>query len=148
MVRLKEELELRGLKFTRQRKIIAQKIFSMRKHFTAEELYTMLRKKHHVSRATIYRTLDVLASMGFVEVHDFGQGRRYYESITGKESHCHFICTGCMKIIEFPSDEVEAIINRMAKEHGFTVTRYSINVYGLCEDCARKLQESGKNIES
>ncbi len=138
MVRLKEELEMRGLKFTRQRKIIAQKIFSMKKHFTADELYNSLKKKYRISRATIYRTLDVLSSLGLVEVHNFGQGKRYYESISGKKSHCHFICTSCMKIIEFPSDEIEKIITNMASQHNFKINRYSINVYGLCEECARK----------
>jgi len=138
VARFKEALEARNYKFTRPRRIIAEKVLSMRKHFTAEGLYNSLRKSKSISRATVYRTLALLAQLGFVEVHDFGKGRRFYEYVGGKKSHSHFICIKCGKIIEFPSDKIESIIQEAAAANSFMIKRFSINVYGLCGKCAQK----------
>ena len=135
----KEISHRQNKKITKQRSIIVKKIFSLHKHFTADELFKMLKRENsEISRATIYRTLKVLVDMGFVEEREFGQGKKYYEHVLGHESHSHFICLVCGKIIEFKSKVIEDEIKKIAAEKNFKVEKISTIVYGICEECQKK----------
>ena len=135
----KEISKRQSKKITKQRSIIVKKIFSLHKHFTADELFKMLKRENtEISRATIYRTLKVLVDMGLVEEREFGQGKKYYEHILGHESHSHFVCVLCGKIVEFKSKVVEDEIENIARGHNFKVEKISTIVYGICDECQRK----------
>ncbi len=123
-------------KITRQRSIIVRKVFSLHKHFTADELYKMLRSEYSgISRATVYRTLRVLVDMGFVEEREFGRGKKYYEHIIGHDSHSHFVCLKCGRIFEFPDERIEKEIEIIAGSMGFKIEKASTIVYGICKEC-------------
>ncbi len=126
-------------KITKQRSIIVKKIFSLHKHFTADELYKMLKKEYSgISRATVYRTLKVLVEMGFVEEREFGRGKKYYEHIIGHDSHSHFVCLRCGRIYEFKNDRIETEIEKIAGEMDFQIEKVSTIVYGICRECRLK----------
>ncbi len=132
----KEISHRQNKKITKQRSIIVKKIFSLHKHFSADELFKMLKKEYSgISRATVYRTLKVLVEMGFVEEREFGRGKKYYEHIIGHDTHSHFVCVRCGKIIEFKSKNIEQEIYKIADEIGFEVDKISTIVYGLCKQC-------------
>ncbi len=78
-----EFLARRGLKLTRQRREVVNEIFSGAGHFEAEELVERLKgNRTRVSRATVYRTLDLLRECQLVEKLDFGTHRSYYEHVS------------------------------------------------------------------
>lgn len=140
------ETYLRGrdLRLTTQRAEILRAIFATHRHVTAEELYEMLRadqqtRKLRISRATVYRTLALLAEGGFIETLDLGRdGGTLYEHVLGHEHHDHMVCTRCGRIIEFHDDELEALQDRIVKRHEFTAESHRLNIYGMCQRCAQK----------
>lgn len=140
-----EELEVvedymreHGLRWTNQRRLIAQAAFATHDHFSAEDLLEMCRKRDKkVSRATVYRTLGMLEDAGFVEGLDTGDGGRKFEHVLGHAHHDHMVCTHCGAIIEFLDEELERRQERAARKHGFVIESHSLQLFGACNACVK-----------
>ncbi|PLX72865.1 MAG: transcriptional repressor [Desulfuromonas sp.] len=125
-----------GLKSTRQRELVLDEFLGDGRHFSTEELYLRLRKKHpSIGYATVYRTLRLFAECGIAQQRHFGDGQTRYESVARDEHHDHLICTGCGKIVEFENSQIEELQHKVAIEHGFTIENHRLELYGLCNDC-------------
>ena len=77
-----------------------------------------------ISRATVYRTLDVLAKYEYIRKMDIGDGRIRYEKKIGTSHHDHMICIETGDIIEFHNQEIEDLQDDIAKKHGYEVVRH------------------------
>ena len=130
-------LREQGMPITQQREAVAQVVFSTTGHLSVEEIEQRLREgSERIGKATIYRTLDLLVKSKLVEEHDFGEGfKRYEHRLSRQPVHEHLICVECGTVIEFRSDEVQRIEQRVVSEHGFEPTRHRLEIYGLCRDC-------------
>jgi Fur family ferric uptake transcriptional regulator len=132
-------LRSHDFKLTNQRLKIVQTIFETRDHFTADDLYDVLRGKgENVSKATVYRTLSILAEGGIIDAQDFGQGPLYYEPALGAKDHYHLICTETSKVIEFRNAEVDEILHKIAKARGFQVKSISVRIFGTSKAARKK----------
>ena len=132
---------LKDVKLTRPRGIIVQKILSAKtgEHFSADQLWERCRRKdRRVSRATVYRTLNLLVEKKMVEEHDFGRGEKYYERMVERPHHDHLICVHCGQIIEFENPEIERLQEKIAKQENFSIAYHSHKLFGTCSDCHRK----------
>ena len=133
---LKETLHKEGLRYTLQRQEIWNEIRSSDKHRDAEEIYFVLRKHGlYVSRATVYRTIDVLVKNNLINKLDIGDGRARFEYNDKYIHHDHLVCTKCGKIVEFYNDEIEELQNDIAKQHNFKLLDHSHQLFGICEEC-------------
>jgi Fur family ferric uptake transcriptional regulator len=130
-------LREQGLPITQQREAVAQVVFSSTGHLSVEEIEQRLRQgEERIGKATIYRTLDLLVKSKLVEEHDFGEGfKRYEHRLSRQPVHEHLICLECGTVIEFRSEEVERIEQRVLEDHGFEPSRHRLEIYGLCRDC-------------
>ncbi len=124
-LKFSEALQNEKLKLTSQRIAIFDEVVYGKKHRECEEIcYALKKKKHNASRATVYRTLDILIKYDFVRKMDIGDGRIRYESKIGHPHHDHMICVETGKIIEFVSDEIENIQEEIAKKHGYKIIKH------------------------
>ena len=122
---LVEALKKEGLRFTEQRKFIWDEITSSDDHREAEDIYLSLRKKNiNVSRATVYRTIDVLVKNNLVRKLDIGDAPSKYENKIDSHHHDHMICLETGDIIEFYNEELENLQDEIAKKHGYKVIRH------------------------
>lgn len=129
-------LKAEGLKLTAQRREAVAQALSRHRHFSAEELYEELRKRHAgISRATVYRTLRLLTTHNLLEVHDFDRGYRLYESRVGRHHHDHLICLRCGRITEFENPAIETEQEKVGRRHHFKIMSHSHKIYGLCHHC-------------
>jgi Fur family ferric uptake transcriptional regulator len=137
-------LREQGLPVTQQREAVAEIVFSSAGHLSVDEIEQRLRESdERIGKATIYRTLDLLVKSKLVDEHDFGEGfKRYEHRLSRQPVHEHLICLECGKVIEFRSDEVRAVEDRVRLEHDFQPTRHRLDIYGLCREC----QASGVEI--
>jgi Fur family ferric uptake transcriptional regulator len=142
----RDYLKSRGLRFTGQRRAVADRVFSVHTHFTVEGLYETLRSTHPISRATIYRTLGLLVESGLVAEYDFGRGSGYYEHVLGHKAHNHFICTVCGKIEEFGDRDIQKIVERIARRRSFDPEKHTLYVYGICRSCQRKRETGASQL--
>ena len=131
-------LASKRLKLTRQRQAVVDLIFSDSGHFEAEALVERLKQgRTRVSRATVYRTLELLRECQLVEKLDFGTPRSFYEHVPPGEHHDHLICTRCGNVIEFHNDRLEALQSEICGNFGFQDSYHSLRIFGLCSKCAQ-----------
>ncbi len=120
-----EALKQENLKFTNQRLAIFEDVLYGKKHRECEEiLHSLTKKDINVSRATVYRTLDILVKYELIRKMDIGDGRIRYEGKIDDPHHDHMICVESGKIIEFVSDEIEMMQEKIAKEHGYEIIKH------------------------
>jgi Fe2+ or Zn2+ uptake regulation protein len=123
---LKKVLIREGLRYTQQRQIIWDEIRNSSKHRDAEEIYLIIKKKNKikVSRATVYRTIDVLVKNNLVRKMELGDGRALYEHKFEEEHHDHMICVETGKITEFYNEKLEELQEEIVKDQGYELVRH------------------------
>lgn len=143
--KFKELLSSKSLKFTYERQHIFEEIEKLNEHFDADSLYDMLKNKgYRIARDTVYRTLPLLLECGIIQ-KSAGSGKRdYFERVSSKGHHDHMICIKTGKIIEFHSDEIEALQEKIAREHGFKIIFHDHRIFGLSRE-AQESEQQGKS---
>lgn len=135
--RFERHLRDEGLRLTPQRVRILERVFLTHEHFSAETLFGWLRAEDGsaVSRATVYRTLELLSSGGFVTALDTGSGEMLYEHSLGHSHHDHLVCKHCGRIEEFRESRIERLQEEVALRHGFELTGHLLRLTGVCRAC-------------
>tara|TARA_B100000579_G_C22539236_1_gene714396 strand:- start:298 stop:723 length:426 start_codon:yes stop_codon:yes gene_type:complete len=122
---LKNILKNEGLRFTKQRQAIWDEIKGSNEHQDVDNIYFNLQKRGiAVSRATVYRTLEVLVKNKLVGKMDVGDGRSRYELKLNQKHHDHMICLETGDIIEFYNQELEELQEKIVTENGYELVRH------------------------
>ena len=127
---LKNILKREGLRYTKQRQQVWDEIRRSSEHRDAEQIYIQINKKSRkkqdlkVSRATVYRTIDVLVKNNLVRKMELGDGRALYEHKIDDGHHDHIICVETGEIIEFYDEDLESLQENIVKEHGYELVRH------------------------
>ncbi|MBW3097657.1 Fur family transcriptional regulator [Pseudohoeflea coraliihabitans] len=121
----------RGLRMTEQRRIIARVLDDASDHPDVEELYRRASAiDPRISMSTVYRTVKLFEDMEIIERHDFRDGRSRYETMP-EEHHDHLIDLRTGRVVEFHSPEIEALQERIAREHGFRLVDHRLELYAI-----------------
>lgn len=127
-----ESLELRkaGLKVTHPRMRILALMDEIRpRHMTAEDIYRhLIEQGDEIGLATVYRVLTQFEAAGLVLKHNFEGGQAVYELDRG-EHHDHMVDVETGKVTEFHNDEIEALQQRIAAEHGYEIEDHALVLY-------------------
>ncbi len=138
---LKAIIHREGLRYTQQREEVWQEILSSESHRDAEDIYfSLCNRGVNISRATVYRTIEVLMKNNLVRKLDLGDGRSRFEHKNDPTHHDHLICSECGVIVEFVSEEVEKLQQVIASEHGFNLTSHIHQLFGICPACQSKAE--------
>ena len=127
---LKNILKSEGLRYTKQRQQVWDEIRRSSEHRDAEQIYIQINKiarqkqDLRVSRATVYRTIDVLVKNNLVRKMELGDGRALYEHKIDDGHHDHIICVETGKIIEFYDEDLESLQENIVKKHGNELVRH------------------------
>lgn len=121
----------RGMRMTEQRRVIARVLEGSADHPDVEELYRRSAEVDpRISISTVYRTVKLFEDAGIIERHDFRDGRSRYETVP-EEHHDHLIDLKTGTVIEFHSPEIEALQEKIAREHGFRLVDHRLELYGV-----------------
>ena len=122
----KEALKKEGLKFTNQRYLIFKYLVDNEGHFECDTIIDDLKnkQKNSISRATAYRTLDMLVEYNFAKKIILDDGIARYENNLEDKHHDHMICIETGKIIEFECDEIENLQEEIAKKKGYEIVKH------------------------
>ncbi len=126
----RQELRKAGLKITLPRLKILE-IFEQadHRHLSAEDIYKdLLQSDEDIGLATVYRVLTQFEAAGLVTRHNFEGGRSVFELDDG-EHHDHMVCVESGEVVEFFSEEIEALQSKMAEEHGYELLDHSLVLY-------------------
>ncbi len=131
-------LEERGVRLTRQRRVLLQVMDSAESHLDAGAILRRARKLDpRVHRVTVYRTLDLLKRHGLIDELDLLHlrgGQHYYES-HGPRDHIHIACLRCGKVREFESRLFEQLKRQIERDCGIKITVTRTEIGGYCEHC-------------
>lgn len=118
-----------GLRMTGPRQVILRVLAESEDHPDVEELHRrVVAIEPGVNVATVYRTMNMLAEHGLIERHSFADGRTRYEP-TPKTHHDHFINVETGEVVEFRSDEIERLQQKIAQEFGFDIVSHRLDIY-------------------
>jgi len=137
---LKEALETlkeSGIRITPQRHAILEYLINSMSHPTADEIYKALEGKFpNMSVATVYNNLRVFREAGLVKELTYGDSSSRFDFATS--DHYHAICEKCGKIVDFHYPSLNEVEQFAAHVTNFKVSHHRLEIYGLCEDCAKK----------
>jgi len=129
-----EFLKAKDSRITQARRIVFEHVFARHDHFRADDLAVELASgPNHVSRGTVYRTLDLMTEAGLVQKIRDQDVHAHYEHIYGHGRHHHLICEDTGEFIEFASPVISAEIERICKQNGFSQRLSRLVVFGLRE---------------
>ena len=113
------------MKYTEQRFAIFKFLVDNHGHFECEDIIKKVNSSGvEVSRATAYRTLDILVKHNFARKLTLDDGVARYENKIGVKHHDHMICIDTGKIIEFESPEIEKIQDDIAESKGYKIINH------------------------
>jgi Fur family peroxide stress response transcriptional regulator len=129
-----------GMNVTPQRIAIYRALLESEDHPTPEMLFrTVSSEMPSLSLATIYKTLDALASIGLVRSVAVESDKRRYDA--NDSPHHHLVCSSCGSIRDYYSHEFDALVPR-APVRGFVPQNVSVNITGICVACRQKRKEA------
>ncbi len=128
-----------GLKLTPQRMAIVRELAADPTHPTAQELFERLQPAlPTMSFATVYNTLDALASAGLCAALSLSPGASRFDP--NMRAHHHAVCDRCGLVRDVPASAhtpAEPEGAAVVSAPGFAVRAVERIYRGLCADCAR-----------
>ena len=150
-----DSLRPAGSKRSSKRDLIVNVFLRQEGHLTADDLFDLIRREDiaravrpagespdtpphdttHISRATVYRTLQWMVDAGIARKVDFGEGRFRFEHSYRHPRHFHLICKSCNQSFEFLSSDIESLLEEVAAARNFTARQSVLQIHGTCEAC-------------
>ena len=119
-----------GLKMTDQRKVIVKVLSESKDHPDVESVYRRAsRIDKRIGIATVYRTIKLFQDNNLLEKHEFKGFSSRYETV--RENHHHLIDIRSGKVKEFRNTLIDAMQKQMAKELGYDLVDYRLEIYAV-----------------
>jgi Fur family transcriptional regulator, ferric uptake regulator len=129
---------------TRQAQALATALDSLPGFCSAQEIHAELRRKgEHVGLTTVYRHLQLLSEQGRIDAIRDDSGEILYRQCGTSVHHHHLTCRNCGKSVEVEGRAVEQWAERVAAEAGFTDVGHTVELFGMCPECADRGQRAG-----
>ncbi len=135
---LAQELVSRGIRMTRQRRLLVEIIQGAERHLDAVSLWQRARAKDStLNKVTVYRTLGMLKRQGLVDELDLMhlEGEKHYYEARPTRDHIHLACIKCGRIQEFESSLFEKLKGQIERERRFRIQVVRIEAGGYCDRC-------------
>jgi Fur family ferric uptake transcriptional regulator len=132
-----DALDRGGYRVTAPRRALADLILELDGHFTAAELVDAA-KRHRldVGRATIFRSLDLLADLNVVERVDLPSGEHAYVACAPAHHH-HLVCSRCGRATDVEDHGVAEAVREIARRTGYRIESHRLELFGVCHRCQR-----------
>lgn len=125
-------LSSHGHRITAPRRAVIDAVLGHERPFSAEQIVAEVPS---AGRATVYRTLELLASLDFCTRILQPGGHPAY--VTGEPGHRHhLVCSGCGTTVSFTACPVDQIVDDLRAETRFRIDGHHLEVFGACPECA------------
>lgn len=122
---------------TIQKALVLQAVQDLRRHATADEIYTFIKKDHPtIGKGTVYRNLGILAGEGSIRKVEVPDGPDRFDFTL--KNHYHVRCVRCGEVFDVDMDEIPDLQKRIHDTHGMEFLNYDIFFKGICPACARR----------
>jgi len=121
---------------TRQRAAVEALLVDIDDFNSAQNLHARLRAQgQNVGLATVYRTLQAMATDGEVDMLRTVDGEAVYRRCSTGHHHHHLVCLSCGLTVEVEGPAVESWADKVSAEHGFSDVQHTLEIVGTCSDC-------------
>ena len=135
---LQTALDEAGYRRTGARRSVAALIAARKGPFTAADLVADARARRlRIGRATVFRTLDVLADLHAVERIDLPTGEHAYVACEPAHHH-HVVCSSCGATRDVDDAGWRSVVRDIQKRTGYRIDDHRLELFGVCADCRRK----------
>jgi len=125
------------MRMTPQRRIILEELRKTCSHPSADEIYSMVRKRlPRISLGTVYRNLEVLSELGEIQKLEAGGSLKRFDG--NPAHHYHIRCTCCGRMVDAPFQVMERLEERLDGADGYRVFGHSLEFLGICPECRRR----------
>jgi Fur family ferric uptake transcriptional regulator len=129
-----ELLRSRGLRMTPQRRAIVAEVMAAKGHISPAVVARRVQERvPGVNPSTIYRTLDVLESLGVLSHAHLESGAEYHRSSDGQ--HVHLSCSRCGSQDSLTLEEAGRLKQLIVRHHDFSPDFTHFAISGLCASC-------------
>jgi Fur family transcriptional regulator, ferric uptake regulator len=133
-----QALDAAGYRLTGPRRVVADLITRHDGHFTASELESVANGRGlRLSRATLFRALDLLTELGALERIELPDGDHAYVPCV-RSHHHHVVCARCGRTTEVEGCGVPEAVAEIARRTGYRIDMHRLELFGLCGPCQLK----------
>lgn len=134
---VEQTLSDHGYRLTAPRQAIVDAVLRHTRPFSAEQLVGELSASPEgpkIGRATIYRTLEVLAAIDVLTRIVQPDGHPTY--ICGMPGHRHhLLCESCGTTVTFTACPVDDLVRHLTNDTHFQIRDHVLEVFGVCPRC-------------
>ena len=134
---LLESLHARGMRLTPQREMVLAALHELGGHASVDEIHQQVgAQSDAIDKSTVYRTLELLQSLGIVMDADLGDGVKRYE-LTSHGAHGHLRCACCGRVASLDMADLQSLKSHLMKAFGFAMRDHQV-IVGFCADCQQR----------
>ena len=124
-----------GYRLTEPRRRLAELIAAQPGHFSADSLFDESRRRHiGLTRATIFRSIEVLTRVGAIERIDLPGGEHALVACEALHHH-HVVCSSCGRATPVRDCGIVDAVTEIARRTGYRVDAHRVEIFGVCPDC-------------
>ncbi len=133
---ISQALSENGRRITGTRRALGELIDRQEGHFTASALRDAAQRSNvPIGRATVFRTLELLAEMGALERIDLPDGEHAYVACEPDDHHHHVVCRRCGRSADVADTGLQAVVREIGERTGYRIDSHRLELYGLCSAC-------------
>lgn len=131
------QLNKQGYRLTDARRAVVEIMAHSTHAMTPVEIFDEARASHPaLGLVTVYRTLEALEEQELIQRVHQPEGCQAF--ITAPAGHQHLLlCRQCGEAALFEGDDLETLIQSIARETGFQITEHWLQLFGLCPNCKK-----------
>lgn len=134
IVGLAAHLKKAGYKLTRPRLAVIEVLENQGDHFSHDQILDEGKKVYpKLSRATVYRTLDLLVALNLMRPLYLNEPAQRFISAAG--GHHHLVCTHCRTVFEFDDCMADQLARQLSEQFKFQIRNHLLEFQGVCADC-------------
>jgi Fe2+ or Zn2+ uptake regulation protein len=135
-----ELLRKRGYRLTPQRHMILSVIQEANEHLSVEQITEQVQQRNpYVSLSTIYRTLELLLSLGLIRESHLTGEPPHYEQAEGN-AHYHLMCRKCRATLHLSESLLGDLHEKLQEKYQFHNLTLDLVAAGYCKECWEEMQ--------
>jgi Fe2+ or Zn2+ uptake regulation protein len=125
---------MKNTRQTIQKELVKEAVLSSCDHPTADQVYSTIIVDHPtISKATVYRNLNLLVSDGLVKrVQVLGGPDHFDKTVVG---HYHIQCKYCKRVDDIDVSKDLDVLQKISDTKGYCIDSYEIVFTGVCPVC-------------
>ena len=129
------QLQENGYRITGARRAVVETVQTSARALTPVQVFDAARKKYRaLGLVSVYRTLEKLEELHLIQRVHQPQGCQAF--ISASHGHEHLLlCQNCGRVAFFEGDDLDALIQSIARKTGYQIGEHWLQLFGVCPAC-------------